>query len=139
MVNYQDKHHNYLPEQPADPQAETWASKNKWFGQNRAMTFTAFEIHKDLVEREGYDPKSNEYYTEIDKRIRVDFPNKFDKDRGIETSKPVQSVASAQRSGKTRTPNCETHIFTGRYCEKIRCATRRICETIKTHEGGISI
>ena len=89
-----------LPEQPADPQAETWAAKNKWFGQNRAMTFTAFEIHKDLVEREGYDPKSNEYYTEIDKRIRVDFPNKFDKDRGIETSKPVQSVASAQRSVK---------------------------------------
>jgi len=89
-----------LPEQPADPQAETWAAKNRWFGQNRAMTFTAFEIHKDLVEREGYDPKSNEYYTEIDKRIRVDFPNKFDKDRGIETSKPVQSVASAQRSVK---------------------------------------
>jgi len=90
----------YLPEQPADPQAETWAGKNKWFGQNRAMTFTAFEIHKDLVEREGYDPKSNEYYTEIDKRIRVDFPNKFDKGSGIETSKPVQSVASAQRSVK---------------------------------------
>jgi hypothetical protein len=90
----------YLPEQPADPQAETWAAKNKWFGQNRAMTFTAFEIHKDLVEKEGYDPKSNEYYTEIDKRIRVDFPNKFDKDRGIETSKPVQSVASANRSVK---------------------------------------
>ena len=89
-----------LPEQPADPQAETWAAKNRWFGQNRAMTFTAFEIHKDLVEKEGYDPKSNEYYTEIDKRIRVDFPNKFDKDRGIETSKPVQSVASAQRSVK---------------------------------------
>ena len=89
-----------LPEQPADPQAETWAGKNKWFGQNRAMTFTAFEIHKDLVEREGYDPKSNEYYTEIDKRIRVDFPNKFDKGSGIETSKPVQSVASAQRSVK---------------------------------------
>ena len=88
-----------LPEQPADPQAETWAGKNKWFGQNRAMTFTAFEIHKDLVEREGYDPKSNEYYTEIDKRIKVDFPHKFAKG-SIETSKPVQSVASAQRSVK---------------------------------------
>jgi len=89
-----------LPEQPADPQAETWAAKNKWFGQNRAMTFTAFEIHKDLVEREGYDPKSNEYYAEIDKRIKVDFPHKFAKDGVIETSKPVQSVASAQRSVK---------------------------------------
>jgi len=104
-----------LPEQPADPQAETWAAKNKWFGQNRAMTFTAFEIHKDLVEREGYDPKSNEYYTEIDKRIRVDFPNKFDKGRGIETSKPVQSVASAQRSVKqgrqtVRLTSSQVHI-----------------------------
>ena len=105
----------YLPEQPADPQAETWAGKNKWFGQNRAMTFTAFEIHKDLVEKEGYDPKSNDYYEEIDKRIRVDFPNKFDKTRGIETSKPVQSVASAQRSVKqgrqtVRLTSSQVHI-----------------------------
>jgi hypothetical protein len=105
----------YLPEQPADPQAEAWAAKNKWFGQNRAMTFTAFEIHKDLVEKEGYDPKSDDYYTEIDKRIRVDFPNKFDKDRGIETSKPVQSVASANRSVKqgrqtVRLTSSQVHI-----------------------------
>ena len=104
-----------LPEQPADPQAESWAAKNKWFGQNRAMTFTAFEIHKDLVEKEGYDPKSNDYYEEIDKRIRVDFPNKFDKTRGIETSKPVQSVASAQRSVKqgrqtVRLTSSQVHI-----------------------------
>ena len=56
----------------ADPMAEDWAAKNEWFGKDRAMTFTAFEIHKDLVDKEGYDPKSNEYYTEIDKRIRVD-------------------------------------------------------------------
>ena len=89
-----------LPEQPADPQAEAWASKNAWFGKDRAMTFTAFEIHKDLVEREGYDPKSNEYYDEVNKRIKVDFPHKFAKDGHIETSKPVQSVASAQRSVK---------------------------------------
>ena len=89
-----------LPEQPADPQAEAWASKNTWFGKDRAMTFTAFEIHKDLVEREGYDPKSNEYYDEVNKRIKVDFPHKFAKTGVIETSKPVQSVASAQRSVK---------------------------------------
>ena len=61
----------------ADPMAEEWASKNSWFGTDRAMTFTAFEIHKDLVEKEGYDPKSQEYYAEIDKRIKVDFPHKF--------------------------------------------------------------
>ena len=89
-----------LPEQPADPQAEAWASKNAWFGKDRAMTFTAFEIHKDLVEREGYDPKSNEYYDEVNKRIKVDFPHKFAKTGVIETSRPVQSVASAQRSVK---------------------------------------
>ena len=87
-----------LPE--ADPMAEDWAAKNKWFGTNRAMTFTAFEIHKDLVEKEGYDPKTNEYYEEIDKRIRVDFPNKFDNSGDIQTTRPVQSGASAQRSVK---------------------------------------
>ena len=64
------------------------------------LTFTAFEIHKDLVEKEGYDPKTNEYYEEIDKRIRVDFPNKFDNSGDIQTTRPVQSVASAQRSVK---------------------------------------
>jgi len=83
---------------PADPQAEAWASKNTWFGQNRAMTFTAFEIHKDLVEKEGFDPKSNEYYVEIDKRIRVDFPHKFGTTDNKQTTTPVQTVASAQRS-----------------------------------------
>jgi hypothetical protein len=88
-----------LPE--ADPMAENWAGKNKWFGTNRAMTFTAFEIHKDLVDKEGYDPKSNEYYAEIDKRIRVDFPHKFDTSGDIQTTRPVQSVASANRSAKT--------------------------------------
>ncbi len=84
----------------SDPQAESWASKNTWFGTDRAMTFTAFEIHKDLVDKEGYDPKSDEYYTEIDKRIRVDFPNKFGNTETQATTKPVQSVASANRSVK---------------------------------------
>ena len=87
-----------LPE--ADPQAEDWAAKNRWFGQDRAMTFTAFEIHKDLVDKEGIDPKSDEYYAEIDKRIRVDFPHKFGNNETIATTKPVQSVASANRSVK---------------------------------------
>ena len=87
-----------LPE--ADPDAEAWASRNPWFGQDRAMTFTAFEIHKDLVEREGFDPKSDEYYAEVDKRIKVDFPHKFGKTNLETTMKPVQTVASAQRSVK---------------------------------------
>ena len=84
--------------QRQDPRAEDWASKNTWFGQNRAMTFTAFEIHKDLVEKEGFDPQSDEYYAEIDKRIRVDFPHKFGNTEQHRTTKPVQSVASANRS-----------------------------------------
>jgi hypothetical protein len=85
----------------ADPEAEDWAAKNRWFGQDRAMTFTAFEIHKDLVEKEGIDPKSDQYYVEIDKRIRVDFPHKFGNNTAIATTKPVQSVASANRSVKS--------------------------------------
>ena len=87
-------------QQPADPKAETWAGKNRWFGQDRAMTFTAFEIHKDLVEKEGFDPKSDEYYEEVNKRIRVDFPHKFGTSDNIQTTRPVQSVASANRSVK---------------------------------------
>ena len=84
----------------ADPMAEEWASKNTWFGTDRAMTFTAFEIHKDLVEKEGFDPKSNEYYEEIDKRIKVDFPHKFGNTETKQTNRAVQSVASANRSSK---------------------------------------
>ena len=84
----------------ADPMAEEWASKNTWFGVDRAMTFTAFEIHKDLVEKEGFDPKSGDYYEEIDKRIRVDFPHKFGNTETRQTNRAVQSVASATRSSK---------------------------------------
>ena len=83
-----------------DPKAETWAAKNTWFGKDRAMTFTAFEIHKDLVS-EGFDPKSDDYYNEVDKRIKVDFSHKFAKGGDVEhTSKTNQLVASAQRSVK---------------------------------------
>ena len=84
----------------SDPKAESWANENSWFGQDRAMTFTAFEIHKDLVEKEGYDPQTAEYYNEVDKRIRVDFPHRFGNTERQTTSKPVQSVASANRSVK---------------------------------------
>ena len=80
-----------------DPRAESWAAKNTWFGQDRPMTFTAFEIHKDLVEKEGYDPKSDEYYAEVDKRIRLEFPNKFDIKDSNSSARPTQTVASAKR------------------------------------------
>jgi len=84
-----------------DPKAESWASKNTWFGQDTAMTYTAFDLHKKLTEQEGFDPSSDEYYEEIDKRIRLEFPHKFDTKEVTETAKPVQTVASAKRSTKT--------------------------------------
>jgi hypothetical protein len=80
-----------------DPRAEEWASSNSWFGKDRAMTYTAFEIHKDLTEREGFDPQTDEYYAEVDKRIRLEFPHKFDT-KETQTSKPTQNVASVTRS-----------------------------------------
>jgi hypothetical protein len=83
-----------------DSKAEAWGSRNKWFGQDAVMTYTAFDIHKKLVEDEGYDAASDEYYVEIDKRIRLELPHKFDKIATTETTKPVQVVASAKRSTK---------------------------------------
>ena len=90
-----------------DPKAEQWAAKNSWFGQDTAMTYTAFDLHKKLTEDEGYDPQSDEYYSEIDKRIRLEFPNKFgnNTDTGENTAKPVQQVASAKRSTNTGRKN----------------------------------
>ena len=88
------------PTQQSDPRAEEWASDNTWFGNDTAMTYTAFDIHKKLVEQEGYDPKSDEYYEEVDSRIRLEFPHKFDKvvDTTTKRAKPAQAVASANRS-----------------------------------------
>ena len=92
---------NAYPPLPVDEKAEDWATKNAWFGTDNAMTYTAFDIHKSLVEDEGYDPQSTEYYTEVDKRIRVAFPNKF---ANVEesTPAPVQNVASAKRPATSK-------------------------------------
>ena len=86
-----------------DPKAELWAQNNSWFGQDTAMTYTAFDLHKKLTEEEGFDPSSDDYYAEIDKRIRLEFPHKFDTNTGKveQTTKPVQTVAAATRSTKT--------------------------------------
>ena len=108
----QQKEVNVTPQQtraPAqsDPMAEAWAAENAWFGNDSAMTYTAFDIHKQLVEKEGFDPKTKEYYDEVDARIRVEFPHKFDKVDGntTERAKPVQNVASAKRSASTGRKN----------------------------------
>ncbi len=83
-----------------DPKAQQWAQQNTWFGQDEAMTYTAFSLHKRLVEDEGYDPQSDEYYSEINKRIRLEFPHKFGKVTSETTVKPTQVVASASRNSK---------------------------------------
>jgi len=91
------------PQSTADPKAEDWASKNRWFGTDKAMTYTAFDLHKQLTDEEGFDPSSEEYYAEIDKRIRLEFPHKFvnnTEKAENNTTKPTQIVASARRSVK---------------------------------------
>ena len=89
-------------QQPAapepDPRAQEWASKNEWFGQDEVMTYAAFGIHRKLVEEEGFDPTSDEYYDEIDKRMAVEFPQKF----GGQKSGRSAQVASADTSASRK-------------------------------------
>ena len=96
----------FTPPKKPDPKAEAWAEKNSWFGTDEAMTYASFGLHRKLVEQEGFNPNSDEYYTEIDKRVRQEFPHKFDGGNGA--TKPVQSVASAGRSTTTKTSGRKT-------------------------------
>ena len=85
-----------------DPKAEAWAEKNTWFGKDEAMTYASFGIHKKLVEEEGFDPTSDEYYQEIDKRLQTEFPHKFNSGGEVQEGKqPVQTVASANRTTRS--------------------------------------
>ena len=99
--NFQQQNQEASQDMSSDPKAEEWANKNKWFGADKAMTYTAFDLHKTLVDDEGYDPKSDDYYKEIDKRIRLEFPHKFDTTDVKESTKPTQTVAGAKRSVNT--------------------------------------
>ena len=91
------------PRRPVpDARATAWAQKNEWFGNDNAMTYTAFDMHKKLVEEEGYDPQSEDYYGELDRRIKLEFPHKFG-NVTEQTTKPTQTVASATRSVKRGT------------------------------------
>ena len=124
---------------PSDPQAEAWASKNTWFGQDRPMTFTAFEIHKDLVDKEGFDPNSDEYYAEVDKRIRVDFPHKFGTSDNKYTTEPVQTVASAKRSVK---PGRQTVRLTSSQvaiAKKLGVPLEEYAKQLKNTKGVVSV
>ena len=120
----------------ADPMAEEWASKNSWFGTDRAMTFTAFEIHKDLVEKEGFDPKSQEYYAEIDKRIKVDFPHKFGNTDSQAPSRAVQSVASATRSSKPGRKQVRLTSSQVAIAKKLGVPLEEYAKQIKLTEGA---
>ena len=90
------------PTPKPDARATEWSQKNKWFGSNNAMTYTAFDMHRKLVEEEGYDPQSEDYYGELDRRIKLEFPNKFG-NVTEQTTKPTQTVASATRNVKRGT------------------------------------
>ena len=87
---------------PPDPKAQQWAEKNEWFGQDEVMTYAAFGIHRKLVEEEGFDPQSDEYYNEVDSRIRTEFPHKFNSARKNGGSTRVASAdTSASRTNKS--------------------------------------
>jgi len=106
LVQQQAAQAAQAPQAPAraDPKAEEWAAKNSWFGENDAMTFAAFGIHKTLIEEEGFDTDSDEYYNEIDKRLRVDFPHKLNAGEMVTVEqgrRPSQTVASAVRSSNS--------------------------------------
>ena len=93
------KQHVQQPAQPKrpDPKAEKWALKNNWFGDDQAMTYAVFGIHKKLIEQEGFDPQSDEYYTELDRRMADEFPHKLKS----QSKRPAQTVASASRTATT--------------------------------------
>ena len=105
-LNQQSTIQQGQPQRPGQPRpdarATEWASKNAWFGTDNAMTYTAFDLHKKLVEEEGYDPQSEDYYGELDRRIKLEFPHKFG-NVTEQTTRPTQTVASATRNVKRGT------------------------------------
>jgi len=122
------------PTPPPDPKAEDWAEKNEWFGKDNAMTYTAFDLHRKLTEEEGYDPKSNSYYEEIDKRIRLEFPQKFGKVEQ-QISKPTQNVASATRSSKTGRKSVKLTPSQVAIAKKLRVPLEEYARQLRLTEG----
>ena len=120
---------------PPDPKAETWAEKNEWFGKNNAMTYTAFDLHRKLTEEEGFDPKSDSYYEEIDKRIRLEFPQKFGNTVEKTVSKPTQNVASATRSSKTSRKSVRLTPSQVAIAKKLRVPLEEYARQVKLTEG----
>jgi hypothetical protein len=103
------------------------------------MTFTAFEIQKDLVEREGFDPQTDEYYAEVDKRIRLEFPHKFDtRDSQTSINKPTQNVASVKRSGNVRQGRQTVRLTSSQVAiaKKLGVPLEEYAKQIKLTEGA---
>jgi len=119
---------------PPDPKAEDWAEKNEWFGKDNAMTYTAFDLHRKLTEEEGYDPKSDSYYQEIDKRIRLEFPQKFGKVEQ-QISKPTQNVASATRSSKISRKSVKLTPSQVAIAKKLRVPLEEYARQLRLTEG----
>ena len=122
------------PTPPPDPKAEDWAEKNDWFGKDNAMTYTAFDLHRKLTEEEGFDPKSDSYYEEIDKRIKLEFPHKFGKVEQ-QTSKPTQNVASATRSTKTGRKTVKLTSSQVAIAKKLRVPLEEYARQLRLTEG----
>ena len=123
------------PTPPPDPKAEDWAEKNDWFGKDNAMTYTAFDLHRKLTEEEGYDPKSDSYYQEIDKRIRLEFPQKFGNTVEKTISKPTQNVASATRSSKTSRKSVKLTPSQVAIAKKLRVPLEEYARQLRLTEG----
>jgi len=119
---------------PPDAKAEDWAENNDWFGKDNAMTYTAFDLHRKLTEEEGYDPKSDSYYKEIDKRIRLEFPQKFGKVEQ-QISKPTQNVASATRSSKTSRKTVKLTSSQVAIAKKLRVPLEEYARQLRLTEG----
>ena len=119
---------------PPDPKAEDWAEKNEWFGKDNAMTYTAFDLHRKLTEEEGFDPKSDSYYEEIDKRIKLEFPHKFGKVEQ-QISKPTQNVASATRSSKTSRKTVKLTSSQVAIAKKLRVPLEEYARQLRLTEG----
>ena len=120
---------------PPDPKAEDWAEKNEWFGKDNAMTYTAFDLHRKLTEEEGYDPKTDSYYKEIDKRIRLEFPQKFGNTVDKTISKPIQNVASATRSTRTSRKSVKLTPSQVAIAKKLRVPLEEYARQLKLTEG----
>ena len=106
QVEPQTTQQQQQPVRKPSPKAEAWAQKNDWFGQDEAMTYAAFGIHKKMIEDEGFDAESDEYYTELDRRVQKEFPHKFNGG----SKRPAQTVASVSRTTTGRTSNRKVRL-----------------------------